>query len=234
MIFLIFIALQARLAFALPQGFVYLKDIAPEIQQSVRYAMEENFAGSILAGYNAKEIILTKDAGMALKKVNEDVLKEGFEIVIYDGYRPRKASIDMIKWAKSLREEKKRFYFPEISKEDIFKRGFVAEKSSHSRGSTVDVTIIKKGLKVCDVKPIKRGDFIFLDDCTEDMGMHWDFFGTESWTKSPLVSDEMNAKRRFLQNVMEKYGFSGITGEWWHFTLQNEPFKNEYFNFDIQ
>ena len=221
-------------SYAMPEGFVYLKDIAPEIQNSVRYAEEENFTGRILDGYLKPVIIITKEAGVALKKANDDFLKEGFEIVIYDAYRPRKASEDMVKWAKEASDEKRGFYFPELTKEDIFKRGFVAEKSTHSRGSTVDITIIKKGQKVCKVKPQNRGSFIFLDDCTEDMGMHWDFFGTESWANSPLINEEFNKKREFLRKIMEKNGFKGISGEWWHFTLKNEPFKDEYFNFDIQ
>jgi D-alanyl-D-alanine dipeptidase len=221
-------------SFAIPESFVYLKNIAPEIQQSVRYAEEENFTGRILAGYLKSEIILTKEAGLAIKKANEDFLREGFEIVVYDGYRPRKASEDMIKWAKEENEEKKFFYFPELSKDEIFKRGFVAKKSTHSRGSTIDVSIIKKGQKICKVKSVKRGKFTFLDDCTEDMGMHWDFFGTESWANSPLMSQEFNKKREFLRKIMEKNGFKGINGEWWHFTLKNEPFKDEYFNFDIK
>ncbi len=162
-----------------------------------------------------------------------ELAKSGFELVVYDGYRPHKATEDFIAWAKDKTQTKKDYYFPMLSKEEIFERGFVSKRSGHSRGSTVDLTIIKKGQKVHKVKPIQRGKFIFLDDGTEDMGMHWDFFGEESWTESKLIAKEFLEKRKFLKEIMEKHGFKGITGEWWHFTLIDEPFKDKYFNFDI-
>ena len=138
-------------------------------------------------------------------------------------------------WAKwrAQDEDGSWFWYSEkpIEKEDIFKRGFVAYKSSHSRGSTVDITIIEEGRKVCNIKEEKRGKYIYLNDCTIDMGMHWDFFGKESHFQTNLVSAEYNAKRRYLNSKMLKYGFKVAQGEWWHFTLQEEPFPNKYFDF---
>lgn len=229
-IFFLFQSSQA----SLPQGFVYLKDVSPEIRQSVRYHSSENFTGKRVSGYGAPKIILTEKAALALKKVNAELQKEGFTLVVYDGYRPQMAVDEFLNWGRSHEQSKKSYYFPEISKEDIFKRGFVSGKSSHSRGSTVDLTIIQNELQVCKVKPIKRGKFIFLDDCTEDMGMHWDFLGSESWAESPLMAKEFNEKRKFLVAKMEKYGFKVAKGEWWHFTLKDEPYPKTYFNFKIQ
>lgn len=219
---------------ALENGFVYLKQVAPKIQQSVRYYSTENFIGKKIEGYNAPEIILTEKAAEALKNLNEELLLEGYELVVYDGYRPQMAVDDFVHWGRDDREGEKALYFPSISKEDIFKRGFVAYKSSHSRGSTVDLTIIKKGKKVQKIKQIKRNGLIFLDDGTVDMGVHFDFFGTESWASSPLMPQKYNKIRAYLKEKMEKYGFKGMAGEWWHFTLKEEPFPDTYFTFTIE
>lgn len=218
----------------LPKGFIYLQEALPDVQQSVRYYSAENFTGRRVAGYEAPKIILTTKLGFILQNVSEDLDKDGFELVIYDAYRPQIAVDDFIKWSSSNDFSKKSHYFPHIKKADIFRRGFVASKSGHSRGSTVDLTIIKKGQKVCDIKPEKRGNLIFLNDCTEDMGMHWDFFGMESWSKSPIISEEYNKKREYLRLKMEKHGFRSYSGEWWHFALIEEAFPETYFNFYVK
>jgi D-alanyl-D-alanine dipeptidase len=234
LLILFFIMIKTSFASSLPAGFVYLEDVAPEIKQSVRYFSNENFIGKRIKGYGAGRIILTKEAALTLKKVNEEMQKEGFTLVVYDGYRPQTAVDEFVSWGKSEETSKKNYYYPEISKKDIFKRGFVATKSGHSRGSTVDLTIIKNGKNVTPVKAINRGKFTFLDDGTVDMGMHFDFFGTESWAQSPLISEEFNKRRKFLQEKMVKHGFKVFEGEWWHFTLAKEPFPETYFDFPIK
>ena len=219
-------------AFAiLPEGFVYLEDVDSTIQTSLRYNSRYNFVGRKINGYTSNRAIMTKEAAFALKKINEELKQDGFELVIYDAYRPQKAVDDFARWSKTPEDISKKLYYPSIEKEDIFKRGFVAYKSSHSRGSTVDITIIEEGRKVCNIKEEKRGKYIYLNDCTIDMGMHWDFFGKESHFQTNLVSAEYNAKRRYLNSKMLKYGFKVAQGEWWHFTLQEEPFPNKYCDF---
>ncbi len=219
---------------ALPEGFVYLNEVDPSIQQSVRYYSKENFVGKRIEGYNKPTIIITKEAAEALKKVNQDLNKDGYTLVVYDGYRPQRSVDEFARWGRNEDASKKSFYYPDLTKKAIFERGFVATKSSHSRGSTADITIIKSDLKVCEVKPQKRGELIFLNDCTEDMGIHFDFFGEESYSQTSLVSPEYNKKRLYLTTTMEKHGFKGMEGEWWHFTLINEPFPKTYFDFEVK
>ena len=220
----------------LPDEFIYLKEFAPQIQQSVRYFTKENFVGKQINGYNSKNIILTKKAAIALTKVNEQLNKQGYELVIYDGYRPQMAVDEFVLWGKNINAtegKEKQFYYPDLTRKEIFEKGFVASKSSHSRGSTVDLTIIEKGKKVCEIKEEKRNGKIFLNDCTLDMGMHFDFFGSESHAQSDIMPLIYNQRRMILIKAMENEGFKVAQGEWWHFTLINEPFKNEYFNFKI-
>lgn len=215
----------------MPEGFVYLEDIDSTIQTSIRYNSNHNFIGRKINGYTSNKVIITKEAAVALKKINEEFKKDGFELVIYDAYRPQKAVDDFVKWSKTPEADAKKLYYPSMEKEDIFRRGFVSYKSGHSRGSTVDITIIEKGKKVCNIKEEMRGSYIYLNDCTVDMGMHWDFFGQESHFQTNLISSEYNAKRRYLSNKMLEYGFKVAQGEWWHFTLEGEPFPNKYFDF---
>jgi D-alanyl-D-alanine dipeptidase len=217
-----------------PEGFVYLKDVAPEIQKSLRYYSDENFVGKKINGYNAPKIIITKQAAIALKNANKKLLEQGYELVVYDAYRPQMAVDHFVAWGKDNSSSKKNEYYPNLNKQEVFSRGFVATKSKHSRGSTVDITIIERGKKVCPIKKIPRGEYIFLDDCTVDMGMHFDFFGEESWSISTLVADSYNQKRAFLKKIMEEHGFLGAQGEWWHFTLINEPFPTTYFTFVVE
>lgn len=228
---IVFLLITLNSVAGLPEGFVYLEDVDSTIQTSLRYNSRHNFVGRKINGYNSNKVIITKEAALRLKKVNKELKQDGFELVIYDAYRPQKAVDDFVRWSKTKEDTTKRFYYPNILKEDIFKRGFVAYKSSHSRGSTVDVTIIEKGNKVCNIKEEQRGRYIYLNDCTVDMGMHWDFFGEESHFQTNLVLPEYNAKRRYLNSKMAKYGFKVAQGEWWHFTLKEEPFPNKYFDF---
>ncbi len=221
----------------LPEGFVYLKEVIPNVQQVSRYFGKENFIGKRVTGYESPDIIITLKTAESLKKVNDELKERGFELVIYDAYRPQKAVDEFVKWGKTNESSKKELYYPFISKSDIFKRGFVATKSGHSRGSTVDLTIIETGKKALLIprqvhRVLSNGNkVIFLDDGTLDMGLHFDYFGTESWHNSPLISKEYNKKRKGLRHVMEKHGFKAMEGEWWHYTLENEPFPNTYFDF---
>lgn len=215
--FLLLLFLTANTFASLPTEFVYLQDVAPEIEVNLRYATTENFVGRKVKGYDVNNAIIKLEAGLALKAVNDDLMKDGYRLVVYDSYRPQKAVDDFVEWSKTTDESTKQYYYPSMEKKDIFRRGFVATKSSHSLGNTVDVTIIEVGKTICPV--YKKNNRIY--DCTLDMGMHWDFFGEESYFQSSLVNYTHNQRRKYLREKMEKHGFKGVSGEWWHFSFKN-------------
>ena len=209
------------IAEGLPESFVYVQDIIPNIQVEPRYAADRNFMGRRVDGYFAPKCILTKQAAEALRKVQEDLNRFGLGLKIFDAYRPQRAVDDFVRWGKDLNDTKMQAeYYPKVDKWNLFKDGYIAEKSSHSRGSTVDLTIVR-----LDGNPFES---------ELDMGTPFDFFGPESWPDSPLVSSVQRAHRMLLQVLMQKHGFEPYAKEWWHFTLKNEPFPNTYFDFPVQ
>lgn len=203
----------------LPEGFVYVETIIPDIRTEPRYFTDRNFMGRRVAGYLAPRCILTREAAEALKKVQYELQQCGMGLKIFDAYRPQCAVDDFVRWGNDLDDTKMQTkYYPHVRKEDLFREGYIAEKSSHSRGSTVDLTIICLDKQSAEL----------------DMGTHFDFFGPEAWLGSPLVSSVHRAHRILLQMLMNKHGFDFYPKEWWHFTLKNEPFPDTYFNFPVQ
>jgi len=217
-IYIIFIMVSYSCnAFALPEGFVYLEEVDPTIVQDLRYYTNENFIGRKLVGYKSNKVILTKQAAEALSKAQKAFLEDGYSLVVYDGYRPQQTVDFFIKWAADVTDQaEKEKYYPAINKADVFKLGYVAEKSGHSRGSTADLTIIKRGnsLKVPEVQKRQLTD-----------GSHHD---------SKLITPETLTMRNYLRNMMKKHGFHEYKEEWWHYTLKDEPFPNTYFNFEVK
>lgn len=204
---------------SLPEGFVYADEIIPSIQQDLRYFGNNNFVGRPIDGYRANRVILTKSAASALRVVQEELSIFGLSILVFDAYRPQQAVDDFVTWSKDLSDTKtKSTYYPRVSKEILFAQGYIAERSGHSRGSTVDLTIVSK-----------KAPFEPLD-----MGTGFDFFGPESWPNYAEISTQQRANRLLLQNIMVKHGFNPYPQEWWHFTLKNEPFPSTYFNFPVQ
>lgn len=205
----------------LPSNFVYLKDVAPSIQQDIRYFTDTNFIGRPLPGYDSPVCILTKPAAFALLKIQEELNKEGLALKVFDGYRPQMTVNEFIRWSKDVQDQKmKASYFPNVNKADFFKLGYVGEKSGHTRGSTVDLTII-------DLKTNKE----------LDMGTHFDYMDELSHPFNRSVTSKQYQNRQLLNQVMTKYGFGSLTPhdtEWWHFTLKNEPFPDTYFNFPVR
>lgn len=223
----------------LHEGFVYLHDVDPSIQVSMRYFSNENFLGTTVTGYKNNKIIMTQASAEALKKVQQELLAEGYSLVVYDAYRPQKAVDHFVRWGNDHADiAMKEKYYPRVNKNDVFEQGYVATKSGHSRGSTVDLTIIEKGkaLKAPEyqVRTFNGYDIPFLDDGTIDMGSSFDLFDEASHHESSKIPEEFHKKRRYLKEKMLKYGFKIITEEWWHYTLKNEPFPDTYFNFDIE
>ena len=225
---------------ALPQGFVYLKNIEPSIIENLRYNTTENFTGKQVEGYHANKVILSLQAAEGLAEIQLNLATEGYSLVIYDAYRPLKAVNAFKGWSKDINEQtQKEKYYDEIDKRDVFKLGYIAEKSGHSRGSTVDVSIIKLGSAIKEITVYQRtlinGSVVpYLDDGSLDMGTSFDLFGEASFHDSYLIEDKYLKSRNYLRNIMKKGGFREYSKEWWHYTLDNEPFPDSYFDFDIK
>lgn len=225
----------------LPDGFVYLQDIDPTILQDVKYAGFHNFVGRPVRGYLAPVIIMTNAAALALKALQAELKPFNLTLKVYDAYRPQDAVDSWIAWAKDHSDQvMKAEFYPDINKEDVFDLGYVSSRSTHTRGSTVDLTIVP--LPVPHQPTWKPGDALLdgrlplgdrFPDNSIDMGTAFDCFDDLSHTLNPNVSAEVRANRLLLLTLMNKHGFRGIRTEWWHFTLIDEPFPDTYFNFPV-
>lgn len=197
---------------------VYLDEHIAGIRQDVRYHSNDNFMGTRADGYLVPRAMLTRTAADALLKVQEDLAKSNLGLKVFDGYRPQKAVDHFSRWALDLNDTtSKRKYYPNVPKSKLFDLGYIASRSGHTRGSTVDLTIIN----------LTTGNEL-------DMGSPWDFFGEISHHGSPLITEEQSRNRDILLQVMTKHGFRRYDKEWWHYTLENEPFPDTYFNLDIK
>lgn len=220
-----------------PDDFILLNEIDPTIIENTRYATADNFLGTPVDGYAHNKIICTKQAAQQLKKAHDDFKKQGYLLVVYDGYRPQRAVDAFMKWCQISHDQiAKMQYYPTIDKKDLFNVGYLAEKSGHSRGSTFDLTLIPidQMLKpiVLKHRKLTNGEEIpFLDDNTVDMGASFDLFHEVSHHDSPLVTREHNAMRDLLRETMKRHGFGEYLKEWWHYTLKNEPYPDTYFDF---
>lgn len=202
----------------LPRGFVYLSDIDKTIQSDLRYFSSNNFIGKPIDGYKKNVVIITKETAKALKLVQQNLMKKGYSLKIFDSYRPQQAVNHFVRWAKVLSDTlMKREYYPKVPKRELFKKGFIASKSGHTRGSTVDLTII-------DIKTNKE----------LDMGSPYDFFGEQSHPSFKNITGKQKGNRMLLRKLMLQNNFKPYENEWWHFTLKNEPFPKTYFNFLVK
>jgi D-alanyl-D-alanine dipeptidase len=201
-----------------PDNFIYLREVIHDIEVDLRYCSDNNFTGRRVPGYEAERLIVTLDAAMALGKIQQELLYGNLALKIFDGYRPQRAVDHFIAWAHDGADTStKAAYYPNVDKDRIFPEGYLVEKSSHSRGSTVDLTLIDKS----------SGEEL-------DMGTPFDFFDLLSWPGSLEVSLQQRANRMLLRNVMQRHGFVGVEEEWWHFTLKSEPWPDTYFNFPVR
>lgn len=232
--------INSSFAIELPKGFVYLKEIEPTIIENLRYYSTENFIGRKLVGYEANRVILSAAAAKALSNVQQELLKNGYSLVIYDAYRPQQTVDLFIRWSRDFSDQlQKEKYYPNIDKKDLFKLGYVAEKSGHSRGSTIDLTIIKLDSPLKSVafkkRKLKDGSLVpYLDDGTVDMGSSFDLFDTASHHDSKIIDQNFLTLRNYLRAIMKKYGFNEYQEEWWHYTLKDEPFPDTYFDFPVE
>ena len=202
----------------IPEGFVNVKEIIPDIDVQLRYYGTQNFVGDTINGYSANTLFLTRPAAEALKKVQDDLQRENLCLLVYDGYRPQRAVNHFIAWAKDLNDTvMKSQYYPNVKKQYLFREEYIATRSGHSRGSTVDLTIIDGNTN----EPL-------------DMGSPYDFFGPESWVNNQNLTETQLKNRQLLQNVMKSHNFRNYPKEWWHFTLRWEPFPKTYYDFEIK
>ena len=202
----------------MPKGFVVLSDVVPDIIQEIRYHSTYNFVGTRVDGYEEPVALITRQAAEALKAVNRELMAQGYRIKVYDTYRPQRAVSHFVRWAKAISDTlTKQSFYPEVDKRLLFKLGFIASKSGHSRGSTIDLTLVhaQSGKEV-------------------DMGGVFDYFGELSHPDYEAITPEQKANRLILRDAMLRHGFLPLDTEWWHFTLSNEPYPDTYFDFPIK
>ena len=199
-------------------GFVVLTDIVPDAIMEVRYYTLYNFIGDRVRGYEEPVALVTRETAYALREVNNELMPLGYTIKVFDAYRPQMAVDHFVEWAKDLNDVRMQSYFyPEEKKANLFAHGYIASRSGHSRGSTVDLTL-----------------YDLRNQCDVDMGGTFDYFGYRSHPDYPNITDRQKKNRQLLRSVMLKHGFRGIDTEWWHYTLNNEPYPNQYFNFTVK
>ena len=200
-----------------PSGFVLLADHIPSIVQEIRYYSTYNFIGDRIDGYEEPIALLTKEAARALKTVANEMNVQGYRLKIFDAYRPTTAVKHFIMWGIEDQDVRmKPYFYPDVVKQDLFSKGYIAKRSSHSRGSTVDLTLL-------DMRTGKE----------VDMGSQFDWFGIESHPDYRGITEEQYENRMFLQKAMVRGGFTPIDCEWWHFTLADEPYPDMYFTFPV-
>jgi D-alanyl-D-alanine dipeptidase len=234
-------SVPASAASPLPPGFVYLRDVDPTIRQDMRYATAYNFTGRRVPGYGAAECVLTRAAAVALSRVQAELRPRGYALKVYDCYRPTRAVRAFVRWAADpARREMKRVFFPRVDKRRVFALGYVAAKSSHSRGSTMDLTIVRRGAPKqpvyaaravtgsCIAPPGERPP-----DNALDFGTGYDCFDVLAHTANPAIRGAARRHRDMLVEVMKRQGFVNYDKEWWHFTLQPEPHPARAFDFPI-
>lgn len=233
----------------IPAGFVRLSSYAPEILQELRYAGSHNFVGRKVEGYHAAECILSIPAARALKLASDfarsarmDPTEQGarYAIKVYDCYRPARAVADFVSWSRTEDARMRAEFFPTLQKSDLFAQGYIAERSGHSRGSTVDLTLVP--LPAAEQPVFTPGQALTScagplaerwADNSLDMGGGFDCFHPVSWTNSSDVAMQQQFNRQLLLHAMHKAGFVNYPLEWWHYTLRDEPFPEQIFDFPV-
>ena len=197
--------------------FVLLSEAVPDVILEIRYYSTYNFVGDRIDGYEEPLAMLTKEAAAALKEASDELMSMGYRLKIFDAYRPQMAVTHFMNWALDAEDTRmKDYFYPELEKDVLFPQGYIAEHSGHSRGSTVDLTLF-------DMKTERE----------VDMGGTFDYFGQLSHPDYTEITEEQYAMRMLLRDVMIRHGFRPLPEEWWHFTLDNEPYPDTYFTFPI-
>ncbi|APC96689.1 M15 family metallopeptidase [Francisella frigiditurris] len=232
------ISIQFAFSQNIPDDFVNVQEVIPSIQVDMRYASDFNFVGKKIDGYNEGKCYLTDQAAEALSQVQDKLVPMGLSLKVYDCYRPQKAVDNFVKWAADTKAtQMKPTFYEEVDKKNLFKDGYIAAKSGHSRGSTMDLTIVPidsktpehRSKQVSCTAPYSQRD----PDNSLDFGTGFDCFSEKSHPDYVDIPAQARANRLLLQRLMEDAGFVPLDTEWWHFTLKDEPYKDTYFNFDV-
>lgn len=214
---------------AAPADLVDVQDIEPSIRTDIRYAGSNNFVGAPVDGYEAAKCLLSRPAAEALARVQRRLTADGLGLLVYDCYRPQRAVDHFVRWAEDTADvSTKSEFYPDVEKSRLFEEGYIAERSGHSRGSTVDLTLVREPTTGVDVD---SGD---AAAGPLDMGTPYDFFDPRSHTESSEVTEEQSTNRLRLRQSMEAEGFRNYEAEWWHYTLRAEPYPDSYFDTAIR
>lgn len=200
-----------------PSGFVVLADFVPAVVQEIRYYSTYNFIGERIDGYEEPCALLTIEAARALKAVSNELFVKGYRLKVFDAYRPANAVRQFVLWGiEDTDIRMKPYFYPELEKQELFCKGYIAKQSSHSRGSAIDLTLLdmKTGMEL-------------------DMGSPFDLFSELSHPDNRDITEEQYENRMLLQRTMMRNGFEPIDCEWWHFMLKNEPYPDTYFEFPV-
>ena len=199
-------------------GFVSVGEALPDVLLDIRYYSSFNFVGERIDGYEEPLAFLTREAARALKAVSDDAVKLGLRLKVFDAYRPQKAVDRFMRWADNPADTRmKKYFYPGLDKKDVIPGGYLAVHSGHSRGSTVDLTL-----------------FDMASQRDLDMGGTFDFFGELSHPDHAGVTAAQHENRMLLQRLMTGHGFRPLSTEWWHFSLENEPWPDTYFTFPVR
>ncbi|MGE2715038.1 M15 family metallopeptidase [Mycolicibacterium litorale] len=229
---------------AVPPDFVSLSDVDPSIVLDIRYVTPHNFTGDPVDGYRAPLCLLTRPAAEALRRAQQEFVAQGYSLKVYDCYRPQRAVNDFVSWARDLPDQRmKPEFYPRVDKSQLFADGYIAEDSGHSRGSTVDLTLVAlplpagpepgyvpgQGLVDCAAPKDQR-----FADSSIDMGTGYDCFDTLAHTLDPRVQGEQLKNRLLLKEGLEEQGLVNYENEWWHYTFKPEPYPDTYFDFPVE
>jgi D-alanyl-D-alanine dipeptidase len=223
-------------------GVVDLKSINPDILVEAAYSSDWNFIGRPIDGYKSNKCYLTSKAAKALSEVQKDVSKQGYSLLVFDCYRPQRAVNQFVSWTKDTSDSKMQsVFYPDEVKKDLIKRGYIDSKSGHSRASTVDLTLVRTGkfqskdfnLKAKAVNDCRISQKV-EDTGQVDMGTTFDCFSELAHTANLSIPEKSQKNRKILKSAMEKQGFANYPKEWWHFVLKDEPYKSDYFDFEVQ
>lgn len=224
-----------------PGAFVSLRSVDPTILIEMRYRTSHNFIGRPIRGYEEPLCILTRQAAEALKAAQAEVRPRGLTLKVYDCYRPQRAVDEFVKWARDLTDVRmKAEFYPRVQKRRLFKEGYIAAQSGHSRGSTMDLTLVRRPPRT--QQRYRKGDA--LVDCARpygvrfrdnsiDMGTGYDCFDPLAHTFNGRIGGAQRRNRLLLKHLLERQGFKHLPEEWWHFTLRTEPFPDTFFDFPI-
>lgn len=215
---LLLMAQPTRAQAPLPPGFVDAATVVDGLVVDMRYFGTDNFVGERIDGYERPRCLLSAQAARALAAVQGALGARGLGLKVFDCYRPRRAVAHFVRWGRRIDDVKRKAeFYPDVDKRDLFRDGYIATHSGHSRGSTVDLTLVRRA-----------------DGRELDMGSPFDYLSPKSWPSDRSVSPEAQANRAVLAAAMRAGGFRPYAKEWWHFTLANEPFPHSYFDFPVR